>query len=287
MQITEHVHALMIPFHIPLGAGKKLERFVYAYLVLGTEICLIDSGVKNSEVLIFDYLEKLGRKPGDISLLILTHAHPDHIGSARAIKAAADCTVAAHPEAQDWVEDVELQFKERPVPGFHTLVGGSTSVDRLLQDGEIIGLDTVTLEVILTPGHAKGSIYLFCREDGVMFTGDALPQANGLPIYEDAAAVAASIKRLKSVQGVKHLLASWADPLAGSAAFTMMDQSLEYLQRIHGTIREIASDDGKEDPMELCARMVKILGLPEVAVNPLIAKSFASHFNIIDRENLL
>lgn len=39
--------------------------------------------------------------------------------------------------------------------------------------------------------------------------------------------------------------------------------------------------------MELCTRMVKILGLPEVAVNPLVAKSFVSHMKIIDRENLL
>jgi hydroxyacylglutathione hydrolase len=48
-------------------------------------------------------------------------------------------------------EDVELQFRERPVPGFHTLVGGSAVVDRLLTGGEILTLeDGLTLEVFHT-----------------------------------------------------------------------------------------------------------------------------------------
>jgi len=160
MEITEHIHALKIPFQIPVGPGKMLERFVYAYLLLGPEICIIDSGVQNSEVLIFNYINFLGREPQEISLLILTHAHPDHIGSARAIKEASNCKLAAHPDAQAWIEDVEQQFKERPVPGFHDLVGGSTSVDLLLPDGKVIDLGPVSLEVIHTPGHAMGSISL-------------------------------------------------------------------------------------------------------------------------------
>ena len=287
MQITEHIHALKIPFQIPVAPGKSLERFVYVYLVLGKEICLIDSGVQNSYGAISDYLKNLDQKPEDISLLVLTHAHPDHIGSARATREATGCTVAAHPDAQSWVEDVELQFKERPVPGFHALVGGSTSVDRLLQEGEIIELGPISLEVIPSAGHAKGSISLYCKEEGVLFTGDAIPQANDLPIYDDAAAVVASIKRLKGIPGIKYLLASWTDPLAGSAAYNMMEAGLVYLQRIHGEIQAIAAKTKVEDPMELCALMVKVLGLPEIAVNPLIAKSFASHLNIIDREQLL
>ena len=277
MQITEHIHALKIPFQIPVAPGKTLERFVYAYLVLGKEICLIDSGVKNAQRILFDYLKDLGRKPEEISLMILTHAHPDHIGSARAIKAASGCTVAAHPDAQAWIENVGLQFKERPVPGFHALVDGSTSVDRALQDGEIIDLDRVSLEVIHTPGHAMGSISLYCRKEGVLFSGDAIPQANDLPIYDDAATAVSSLNRLKTVQAIKYLLSSWTDPLAGSAAYKMIDAGLEYLQRIHGAIGEITAANKVEDPMELCARMVKVLGLPEIAVNPLIAKSFVSH----------
>jgi hypothetical protein len=58
-----------------------------------------------------------------------------------------------------------------------------------------------------------------------------------------------------------------------------VEEALEYLQRIHGAIREIAATSKMDDPMKLCAEMVKILKLPEIAVNPLIAKSFLSHLN--------
>ena len=40
-----------------------------------------------------------------------------------------------------------------------------------------------------------------------------------MPIYDDAAAVAASINRLKNIQGLAYLLASWMDPVAGSVAY--------------------------------------------------------------------
>lgn len=287
LQITEHIHALKIPFQIPVAPGKTLERFVYIYLVLGPKICLIDSGVMGADDIIYDYLKELDQKPEDISLLVLTHAHPDHIGSAGAIKQATGCMVAAHQDAQAWIEDVDLQFKERPVPGFHELVGGSTSIDRLLNDGEVMDPGPVSLMVFHTPGHAKGSLSLYCKEEKVLFSGDAIPQTNNLPIYDDIAAEVASIKRLKDIKDLEYLLSSWMEPLEGSEAYKIMDDGLAYLQRIHTAIRDITAGNAVSDPMELCARMVKKLGLPEIAVNPLIAKSFISHLEIIHREKLI
>ncbi len=87
MQINQHVHALKIPFTITTPAGVVIERFVYVYLIYGTNgICLIDSGVASSEQAIFEYLWATDRKVSDISLIIQTHAHPDHIGASRTIK---------------------------------------------------------------------------------------------------------------------------------------------------------------------------------------------------------
>jgi len=120
MKITEHVHALKIPFQINDPSGLNIQRFVYAFLICGQKICVIDSGVANSEKIIFEYIKILGRNPQDISLLILTHSHPDHIGAAAAIKKATDCVVAAHGAEIAWIQDIELQVKERPVPGFYS-----------------------------------------------------------------------------------------------------------------------------------------------------------------------
>jgi len=43
--------------------------------------------------------------------------------------------------------------------------------------------------VICTPGHSKCSLSLLCEEEGILFTGDAIPQADDLPIYDNAARV--------------------------------------------------------------------------------------------------
>jgi hypothetical protein len=41
MLISEHLHAIKIPFQIPVAPGKALDRFVYSYPVYETEIYLI------------------------------------------------------------------------------------------------------------------------------------------------------------------------------------------------------------------------------------------------------
>lgn len=92
-------------------------------------------------------------------MMVLTHAHPDHIGAARSIKSATGCMIAAHSSEKPWIEDVELQARERPVPGFHSLVQGPVTVDRLLEDGDITNLGNgPKIEILHTPGHSR--VYL-------------------------------------------------------------------------------------------------------------------------------
>jgi hydroxyacylglutathione hydrolase len=224
MQVTEHVHALKIPFQLRGPSGQPVDRFVYAYLIYGTEICLIDSGVAGSERAIVEYVRKTGRTPEEISLLVLTHAHPDHIGAAAAIKSATGCTVAAHRDDKAWIEDTALQFDERPIPNFDELVGGPVEVDRILNDGDLVEVgDDLRLEVCHTPGHSNGSISLLLHEDGVLFSGDAIPYAGDLPIYDDVGASVSSIKKLKNIEGVKYLLSSWNEPREGNDVYKLMD----------------------------------------------------------------
>jgi hypothetical protein len=55
MQLTEHIHALKIPFQVRTPLGTAVPRFVYAYLIYGKKIYVIDSGVASSENAILDY----------------------------------------------------------------------------------------------------------------------------------------------------------------------------------------------------------------------------------------
>lgn len=287
MQVTEYIHALRIPFKIPVGPEKVIDREVYSYIVLGDKITLIDSGVAGSETMIFDYIKKNGRDPREISLVILSHSHPDHIGSVKAIKESTQCGIAAHNGEKDWIENTEKQFHERPVPGFQTLVGGPVAVDRLITDGETVDLgNKITCEVMHTPGHSRGSISLLFENEKAIITGDALPLPNDLPIYEDIGATVNSIKILKKVKNINTLLSSWEAPIHGYEQIEKrIDDSVLYLRRIHEAVFK-AIHESKKDLMALCRHVVSEMGLPPAAANPLVARSFASNLMAIETMNL-
>lgn len=287
MQVTEHIHALRVPFKIPISPEKMIDRDVYSYIVFGDQITLIDSGVSGTETIIFDYIKKNGRDPKEISVIILSHSHPDHIGSAKAIKEATQCKVMAHNGEKDWIEDTEKQFKERPVPGFHTLVSGPVTLDRLLGDGQIVDLGGKTrCEIMHTPGHSRGSITLLFQSEKVIITGDALPLPNDLPIYEDIVASVNSIIRLKNVKDIEVMLSSWEAPIHGYERIEQrIDDGLLYLRRIHETVLKAKGRD-KEDSMDLCRHVVNEMGMPAIAVSPLVARSFASNLSALEIEDL-
>jgi glyoxylase-like metal-dependent hydrolase (beta-lactamase superfamily II) len=288
MQVTEHVHALRIPFQIRAPTGTAIERFVYVYLIYGQTICLIDTGVAGSEHAIFEYLRSMGRTPEEITTLVLTHAHPDHIGAARAIKEISGCTVAAHRADQPWIEKIEQQFRDRPIPNFQALVGGSVAVDRALEEGNVLELEEdLRLDVLHTPGHSRGSISLWLARDRALFSGDAVPLPGEVPIYEDAVASARSIVRLRALAGIRVLLSSWDEPRTGEQAYQALDEGLAYLQRVHETVITVAEHNPHLNPRGLCAPVLEALGLPTSSANPLIARSVEAHLAVRDYRDLL
>jgi hydroxyacylglutathione hydrolase len=289
MQITEHVHALRIPFEIRPVPGLSIKRFVYAYLIVGDKhVCLVDTGVAGSHEVIFRYLASLGRNPKDVTVTILTHSHPDHIGSLKAVREACACQVVAHRAEQRWIEDVALQARQRPVPGFESLVAGSVHVDRTVEDGDCLDLqEGLAVKFIHTPGHSAGSVSLWLAADRALFTGDAVAVAAGFPVYDDVAASVRSIQRLRSLPDVEVLLGSWDEPRRGRDILPVLDEGLACLQKVHDLVRQVAGPNPSMDPMDLCRQVIDRLGLPGAAANPLAARSLQAHLKVLDVEDLL
>ena len=288
MQITPSIHAIRHSFKVPIAQGIALDRFVYSYLIYGEMITLIDTGVAGCEMQIFEYIRSTGRHPSEITLIVLTHSHPDHIGSARAIQRVTGCSIAAHRAERVWIEDVELQNRERPVPGFATLVGGPVQIDNELMDGDSIEPDETRageMQVFYTPGHSAGSISLFLHNEGALFSGDAIPVAGDLPVYDDALLSVRSVKRLKAIRGIRILLSSWDEPRKGDDAYHQMDMALEYLRKIQKTVLAL-SDEGITDPLELTQKTVSALGLPSEAINPLLTRTLTSNLQTRGLKNL-
>jgi hydroxyacylglutathione hydrolase len=279
--LTESWRALRLPFQIPVGPGQMLERFVYAYWIAGEKVVLIDAGVKGSDAAILDGIRQAGRNLTGADTLVLSHSHPDHIGSARAIRASWQVTVAAHAAEHAWIENTDRQKRERPVPGFDLLVDGPVRVDRTLADGDRIDLGGGrALTVIHTPGHSPGSISLHLPDEGVLFTGDAVPQPGAMPIYDDAAEAARSLAKLLAVRDVKILASSWDIPRFGTDAEAAIRSGLTCLAGIHAAVVACLEVVPDLAPMDLCRQVVERLRLPAAAANPLVARSLASHVRL-------
>jgi hydroxyacylglutathione hydrolase len=274
MKITETIHALKHRFQIPVSLEMKVDRFVYSYIVFGKEgVYLVDSGVMASEKAIYDYITRQGRSVAEIKSLFLTHSHPDHVGSVKLIKAKSGCKLFAHAGEKEWIEDVQKQYAERPVPGFNILVAGSARVDQVVADGDGIELEkNITLKVIYTPGHSNGSISLFFEKEGILISGDCVLLPGQLPIYDNVVEGAASVRKLQQLSNVNVLLSAWDEPREGAAVREKMDQSIDYLEKIYQTIHAI-KDVRKLDRVELCKQVVAVMGLPADAVNPLVIRS--------------
>lgn len=131
--------------------------FVSAYIVVrGSEAAVVDTGVAGSEGSIETALGTADLGWDAVSHLILTHHHPDHVGSMPAVMAAAG-------GANGYIGEADLDNVSMP----RELVG--------VKDGdEVFGL-----QVIGTPGHTAGHISLLDPMTSVLVAGDALNGANG------------------------------------------------------------------------------------------------------------
>jgi glyoxylase-like metal-dependent hydrolase (beta-lactamase superfamily II) len=283
MQITPHIHAIRTPL------GPAPDRFVYVYLVYGNDITVIDTGFNGSEKLVYEDIRSTGRDPSEIGLIILTHSHPDHTGSAKAIRDLTGCTVAAHPLDAPAIENVDPMLLKSPAPGIPPMVGGPVPIDRLLNDGDIVRPGKgLTAEVLHTPGHTPGSISLFLREEMALFTGDTVQAPGRAPIYTDPVALVRSLRRLKGIPGIRHYLPGHDVPSEGDVTYRRLEDSLNYIRHVHAAIKKAASEiPGSPDPQALADRVLSELGLPRAAALPFIARTIHADLTAEGLDDLL
>ena len=76
---------------------------VNSFIIVGERPVVVDSGVPGSAPKILAALAREGFAPRDASLILITHRHVDHIGSAAALKRATDAPVAVHALDAEWL----------------------------------------------------------------------------------------------------------------------------------------------------------------------------------------
>ena len=76
---------------IPIQLG-----IVNAYIVKQDGVILVDTGIPGSENAILSAMEKAGIRKHDVRLIILTHGHGDHAGSAARLRELTGAGIAIH-----------------------------------------------------------------------------------------------------------------------------------------------------------------------------------------------
>jgi glyoxylase-like metal-dependent hydrolase (beta-lactamase superfamily II) len=134
-------------------------------------VVIFDTGIPGNTGRILAALRRLDRGPGDIRAIVLTHWHPDHVGSAAALRRSTGAPVAIGTLDAPVLASHDLPRKGRRV--MRAIIGvfriRPIDPDLTLRTGDIVG----GWEVIDVPGHTAGSIALR-RTDGVVVSGDAL-----------------------------------------------------------------------------------------------------------------
>ena len=268
------IHPLKINFEIPVSQTLTLPRFVYLFAITGEKLHFIDTGVASAIIHIEEFLKTLNRKIFSIESIFLTHSHPDHIGAAKLIQQKSNCSVYAPEKELEWITNTELQFQQRPVPGFHKLVAGPVLVNYKLIDGQIVQPEeNITIKVISTPGHSAGSTSFYFKEQNVLFCGDAILLAGELPIFENIIEYLNSLDKIKKINP-EILYSSWDEPRYKHEIPEIIEQSKLYILDIQKAAIKVSKDFKNHHTIEFCKAVLSALKQNESLANPLLLKSF-------------
>lgn len=121
------------------------------------EVIVIDPGRDAAGI-----LEMVGDR--EVLAVICTHGHASHVAAALEVAERDEAPVALHRADR-----------------LHWRSSHKENADIEMEDEGAFDVADVSLKVIHTPGHTKGSVSLYCEELGVVFTGDALLASGPAP----------------------------------------------------------------------------------------------------------
>ncbi|HUF54135.1 MAG TPA: MBL fold metallo-hydrolase [Dehalococcoidia bacterium] len=209
-----------------MAAAEEIFPYIYAIpgsyvnmflLAEADGLTLIDSGLKGADRKVWKAVKEVGRKPGELKHVLVTHHHADHCGALAAVKTASQATTYIHPiDAPIMAGE---QPRPRPNPGsIAGKVAGPlltrlpannptpVTADELVNDGDVLPMGG-GICVIHTPGHTMGHVSFYLKgHGGILFTGDAAAHMMGrlgkpaLIFTEDMAAAKESMRKLAALE---------------------------------------------------------------------------------------
>jgi glyoxylase-like metal-dependent hydrolase (beta-lactamase superfamily II) len=181
--------------HVETFSGGPIDT--NAYLVFdddSKQILIIDAPMDVDQQL-DDRAAELG---GEVVLVVLTHAHWDHIGTTNQLHNQFSAPVAAHSLTEERLANPESAVMDLPI------AIQAVYPDRWLHDGDRVPLGRHDFTVMHLPGHDPGHIALYSEPDRLLLSGDVLfPNGHGRIDIPGASEsdMAASLQRLAVLPG--------------------------------------------------------------------------------------
>jgi glyoxylase-like metal-dependent hydrolase (beta-lactamase superfamily II) len=155
-------------------------RVANVYAVRGEHTILFDTAMAGMEDKILDGFAKQGVRADEIGLIAITHVHPDHAGSAAALKQRLGVPVAAPKLEAAWLRRGRTEGQPMPArPVGHLLKMmvkpefPACEPDILLDEGKRLDEYGAAGRVLYTPGHSPGSLS-FLFDNGECIAGDLI-----------------------------------------------------------------------------------------------------------------
>lgn len=162
---------------VPILPFKMLQ----SHIIRDKKTIIVDTGNPGSVPKILAAMKKHRIAKKDVSLIIVTHSHLDHSGSAAELQRILKVPIAIHQFEKEYVEN-GTRLPLTPKDGFGKIFKNSAlikkdvekfKVDIILGGGEDLNPYGVDAKVIFTPGHTIGSVSVFLS-NGEMIAGDVV-----------------------------------------------------------------------------------------------------------------
>jgi hydroxyacylglutathione hydrolase len=209
-------------FPIKLGLNS-------CYLIRGNDVVMIDGGMPNKLKTFKRELSRLNIRPEEIKLIVLTHSHFDHSGSAKEIRDLTGAKIVTHESERIYLENGGMIIPKgvntwgkltQPIffPIFKRVAFPKFKPDIFITD-KSFQLTEYGIEgyIIHTPGHTSGSISVIL-DSGEAFVGcmahNGFPFRirPGLPIYAQDIEAIKKCWKLLIDRGVKMIYPGHGKP---------------------------------------------------------------------------
>jgi glyoxylase-like metal-dependent hydrolase (beta-lactamase superfamily II) len=118
---------------------------------------------------IADINEIIARHSLTVKMIVITHAHIDHIGGAAKLRALTGAPVYMHEADKALSDHLEIQARWL---GMET--PENPGIDKSAHEGDVIRAGAIEACVLHTPGHTPGSISLYIPLESKVIAGDTL-----------------------------------------------------------------------------------------------------------------